>query len=265
MAKYKKTGTLDGYSTIKAIARATKNHPAKPAGTRKKAARPEPVVSPSGKVEPSKPADYRELGANVARTVMPEKHLVECYECGYTFQLHGRAKKINCSKCRLILDLEDRTIEGKWSEDLKTAGRIRIGPAAIIQHGKIIGQDVVLDGTVEGGSVRAMRRLEIGSQAVFGERSIRAVDLTIGPEAKVRFKKPAHYREVEIHGSLRADLTASGQVRIYPLGLLEGKFSGGHLVIEEGGGLKAEVELREPGTEPESEPETEPESDQQSA
>jgi cytoskeletal protein CcmA (bactofilin family) len=142
-----------------------------------------------------------------------------------------------------MLDREDRTIEGKWSEDLKTAGRIRISAAAIVKTGTIIGQDIVLEGTVEGGQIRAMRRLEIGAEAVFSEKAIRAVDLAIAPGATVRFKKPANYREVEVGGTLRADLAASGVVTIHPLGLLEGKFSGSHLVVEEGGGLKAEVEL----------------------
>ncbi len=246
MARYKKTGTLDGYSTIKAIARATKDHPGS-APTKKKKKTVTPAVAADGKVEPAKPPDYRELGANVARTVVPGKHIVECYECGYTFQLHGRAKQINCSKCRLILNLEDQVIEGKWNQDLKTAGRIRIGPTAIIQKGTIIGQDIALEGTVEGGTIRAMRRLEIGPEAVFPEKAISACDLTIAPGATVRFKKPARYREVKIGGRLRADLTASGVVTIHPLGLLEGTFSGNHLVVEEGGGLKAKVAVGETG------------------
>ena len=168
MAKRKKTGTLDSYATIKAIARAAHTHPAGPATP------PAPTAIDS---RPTAASDLHPLGAHVARTVVPSRQIIQCHACGYTFQLHGRAKQINCSKCRLMLDLTDHVIGGKWSETLKTAGRIHIKPDGIVQAGELVAQDIVLEGAVEGGTLRALRRLEIAAGAMFSERALVAVDL----------------------------------------------------------------------------------------
>ena len=234
MAKYKKTGTLDSYATIKAIARA---NPVPPAA---KAA--EPATEAPGHA-PADQSDVRPLGAHVARTVVPTRQVIHCYACGYTFQLHGRAKQINCSKCRLMLDLTDHVIAGPWSEPVRTAGRIHVKPEGIVQAGELVAQEILLEGALEGGSLRAMRRLEIAAGAMFSERAIQATDLRIGPGAAVTFKQPAEYRDVEIAGNLQAQLRTTGVVTILPGGLLEGELTGPHLVVTDGGGLRAAVRI----------------------
>ena len=234
MAKYKKTGTLDSYATIKAIARASPvPPPAKPA---------EPAPPEVGHA-PADSHEVRPLGAHVARTVVPTRQVIQCYACGYTFQLHGRAKQINCSKCKLVLDLTDHVIAGPSTATVKTAGRIHVKPEGIIQAGELVAQEILLEGTVESGSLRAMRRLEIAAGAMFAERTIQATDLRIGPGAAVVFKQPAEYRHVEIAGALQARLHTSGVVTILPGGLLTGELTGPHLVVLDGGGLQASVRV----------------------
>ena len=236
MPKNRKISTLDGYATIKAVARAKPEKPAKPA--EKPADRADEPVHIT-----SEPADLQKIGARVARTVMPVKHVIECYECGYKFQLHGRADKTNCSKCRVTLDLTDRTIDGEWNKTLKTTGTIRLSASGILKGGELIASDVVLEGIVEGGTVRAMRRLELAEGALFPEKAISASDLLIGAGATFTFKHETKYRDIEVVGHLKGKFVSTGVVTIKPGGLLEGDLRAQHLVVEDGGGLKANLQI----------------------
>ncbi len=237
MSKQRKVSTLDGYATLKAAARAVKAH--------EKAESPALATARSSAAAPS--TDQQKIGTGVGRTVMPARHVIECYECGYKFQLHGRAAKTNCSKCRAVLDLSDHTIDSDWSESLRTTGTIRLTARAILNAGDLIANDVVLDGLLEGGRVRAMRRLELGPGAIFSEKAIAAADLKIGDGASITFKQEANYRDVEVCGTLNARLHASGIVTVKPGGLLTGEVHAAHLIVEDGGGLKATLHIA-PGT-----------------
>src|ERR1041385_3364358 len=99
VSKNRKVNTLDSYATIRAVAR-TKPVPGSPA----------PADSDAGQAD-ALPGDSQTTGARVARTALPVKHQIECYECGYKFQVHGRVTTTHCPKCRALLDLTDRTID----------------------------------------------------------------------------------------------------------------------------------------------------------
>lgn len=219
MAKYQKTNTVDGYAALKAAARAAHAQPKSP-------------VAPP-----------RAEAVHVGRTVVPPKHVIQCYECGYTFQLHGKASSTNCSKCRVILDISDHAITGPWSKSLKTAGHIRIAADARIDGGELVGNDIVLAGTVKKGKLRAMRRLELEAGATFPEDAVSAPDLSIAAGAVIVFDEPGQYRDVQIHGTLRARLRVNGTIRIHTGGWLDGELETAHLTIEEGGGLTGAVTL----------------------
>ena len=91
MAKPRKDGVVDSYAAIKAASRAVKSR------------------------APAVGDELQKLGAQVRQGAVPTKQLIECYECGYRFQLHGRVPKTNCNKCRTMLDLSDHTIANRWS------------------------------------------------------------------------------------------------------------------------------------------------------
>ena len=229
MAKTRKDGVVDSYAAIKAAQRAVKSRPARGA-----------VVAPAAGVEPD---ELQKLGAQVRQGAIPSKQLIECYECGYRFQLHGRVAKTNCNKCRAILDLSDHTIAKRWSGTLKTAGAVRVTAAGVIEAGSITCNDFILEGTVEAGLVCAMRRLELRPGARFSEHNLKAADLFIAPGAAIAFLEPAEYRDVEIAGTLRANLNATGTVSVKGGGFLQGEVRGQHLLVEEGGGLNASVSV----------------------
>ncbi len=231
MPKPRKVNTLDSYATIRAVARA------KPASALPK------TPPPDNEQSNIAPADPQRTGARVASTAVPVKHQIDCYECGYRFQTHGRVTSTHCPKCRVLLDLIDHTIDTEWVETIKTAGTIRLTPTGVLKSGDLIGADVIIEGIIEGGRARALRTIELAAGAIFSEKSISAPDLRIGPGAEFKFKHTAKYRNVEVSGSLNAKLEVTGLVIVKPGGLLEGEVHAEHLVVEDGGGLRAELHI----------------------
>ena len=230
MSKNRKVNTLDSYATIRAVAR-TKPVPGSA-----------PPDGDAGQTDMAS-GDNQTTGARVARTALPVKHQIECYECTYKFQVHGRVTATHCPKCRALLDLTDRTIDTEWVETIKTAGTIRLAPTGVLKSGDLIGADVIIEGIIEGGRARALRTLELGAGAIFSEKSVSGPDLRIAAGAEFKFKQPARYRNVELLGTLHARLEATGVVTVRSGGLLEGEVGTGHLIVEDGGGLKATLRI----------------------
>jgi cytoskeletal protein CcmA (bactofilin family) len=231
VTKNRKVNTLDSYATIRAVAR-TKPGSAPPASA---------PAEPAASEEPTH--DVAKSGARVARTTVPVKHPIDCYECGYKFQVHGRATTTHCPKCRVLLDLTDHTIDTEWVDTIKTAGTIRLTSTGVLKNGDLIGADVILEGIIEGGRARASRTLELGAGAIFSEKAVSGPDLRIGPGAEFKFKQDAKYRNVEVMGTFRARLEATGMITVRPGGLLEGEVQTEHLVVEDGGGLRAQLHI----------------------
>ena len=232
VAKSHKASVVDGYTAIKVVQHAAKGHD-----------RAAPAATPPSDTPGAESPDLKQLGAHISRTAVPVKHVIECYECGYKFQLHGRAASTNCSKCRVTLDLTDHVIDGKWNKSFKTCGTVHLAAKGVLQSGEIVANDFILEGTIEAGTVRAMRKLELRPGARFSETNVSAPDLVIAPGATIAFIAPAEFRDVEIAGTLRANLHATGIVTVKAAGLLQGEFHGEHLIVEEGGGLLAAVQI----------------------
>ncbi len=231
MTKNRKVNTLDSYATIRAVARA------------KPAPAPQPPAPDDHAASDEAAHDAQNQGARVARTTLPVKHQIDCYECGYKFQVHGRVTTTHCPKCRALLDLSDHVIDTEWVDTIKTAGTIRLTPTGVLKNGDLIGADVILEGIIEGGRARALRTLELGAGAIFSEKAVSGLDLRIASGADFKFKQEAKYRNVEVSGTLRARLEATGVVTVKPGGLLEGEIQTEHLIVEDGGGLKAQLHI----------------------
>jgi cytoskeletal protein CcmA (bactofilin family) len=231
--KNRKVNTLDSYATIRAVAR-TKPVPGLPP--------PAPAADDATPAD-TPPTDLQKTGARVARTTVPVKHHIECYECGYKFQVHGRATTTHCPKCRVLLDFKDHLIDSEWVETIKTAGTIRLTATGVLKSGDLIGAEVIIEGIIEGGRARALRTIELGAGAIFSEKAVSAPDLRIAPGAEFKFKQDTKYRNVEIFGTLHAKLESTGIITVRPGGLLSGEVQAQHLVVEDGGGLKAMLRI----------------------
>ena len=233
MAKYQKsTKVVGGFDTFKAAQRA--------AGSVRsgKGAERKPSGGTSGGPVP--------IASRINHTALPTKHEIMCYECGYEFQLTGRTPTTHCPKCRKMLEIKDHIINGEWSETVKTAGKVDILSDAVIRSGKIMATDIRLSGRVEGGQLQAYRWLELNAGAVFDEKAIEPRNLRIGPGANVVLKRGLSLRDLEVHGVLKADVTAEGSVMIKTSGCLKGSLSSAHLTVEEGGGIKGRVRIEPP-------------------
>lgn len=236
MADRGKTRVVDGYTALKAAQRRAQQD--KPA--------PADATGPPSHSPPEEKNKPKSIGTHIGRTVMPTKFDLVCYACGYEFKMTGKARTTLCPKCKKTLDLTDHSITDTFDKDLITAGKVHVTASAILTGGVITANDIVLEGTQRGGELVAHKTLEIRPGALFNEKNIKARHLHTAPGAAVSFKKKAQFHDVDIAGELNADIQADGVVTIRPGGCLKGRLSGAHLVVEEGGGLWADMEIRPP-------------------
>lgn len=229
MPRERKTKIFDGYTVFQAARRAED----------KEESPPEPSTS-SHEAQAAEP----KIGAHIARTVLPTKHDITCYECGFAFQLTGRAQTTFCPRCRSEISLEDHRIAGESTVDVKTGANVHIAEGAVVRGGTITANDVVLDGELDGGRLRVFRWLELGPAARFDPACAEAAHLRVRQEATINLSE-IRFRDVEVSGALRAVLRADGLVTIKAGGVLEGELNGPRLTVEEGGGLKASVTIGE--------------------
>jgi cytoskeletal protein CcmA (bactofilin family)/predicted Zn-ribbon and HTH transcriptional regulator len=228
MAEPRKTDVVDGFTVVRMVKHAKDSgvEPAKKAAPEASAQKP-----------PERPQPVRHIG----KTVQPTKRPIRCYECGYDFHLTVRVAKTYCPKCRASLELTDHTIEAEWHQDLKTAGQVHVMPGGCIKQGHVIGQEVILEGKIEGGTVEAYGILEVRSGADFSEGQVKSRHLRVGAGVELCWKQKTMLHDVEIFGTLDAELEVSGRLEIKAGGHLRGRVNSRHLMVEDGGGLTARV------------------------
>jgi len=245
MARRGKTEFVDGFATL----RATQRY-----GLEKKysGAKPEEEAAPST----NKPTGPPKSGGTIGRTVMPTQYQIVCYACGYEFVIRGKAEATQCPKCGARLGLKDETITGAFSDELVTAGKVKLAKSALMNGGMITANDLVIEGIVKSGTLKAFKTIEIHAGAVIPEELIDARHLKVGEGATVQFATPKQFGDVEILGELNANLKATGTVRIGPTGNFLGRIETQHLIVEEGAGLSADVIVRPTTPPPEEEAES---------
>ncbi len=189
-------------------------------------------------------AEPQPIGTRLGSTAMPSENRIVCYECGYEFRMTGKVARLACSKCHILLDTGDHVVDSVWTEDLKTVGTIRIVEGGAIQGGVIIANDVVLaGGTISGGRVNAVKCLVLEHHNPFSRDFVTARDLRIAEGVSVATETELTYREVELAGRLSASLKAVERLIIRETGCLVGKVQTPSLVVEDGAGLLAEIDV----------------------
>jgi cytoskeletal protein CcmA (bactofilin family) len=235
MAALRKATEVDGLSLVRAVrhARAGDHEPRPPASP------------PPERTEPPHDASG-ERAARIGRTAMPTRNEIHCYECGYAFQSTGRMQSLLCPKCRRALDQADYTIEGESATSVRTTGNIRLAAGGVLKSGTLVARDISLAGAVEGGSVKAHRRLTIEPGATFDPDVLSCRDLTVLSGARMKFAGKRNFRSVEVSGELEGHLAVDGPIYVRAGGHLKGRLEGAHLIVEDGGGLTADVEIMPP-------------------
>lgn len=232
MSALRKSTEVDGLSLVRAIRHA-----------REAGHEPPPSAAPPPEKKPEPPADGKEREARIGRTALPPKNEIHCYECGYAFLQTGRLTTLLCPKCRKKLDQADYTIESECTESLRTTGNIRLAAGAVLKSGALVARDIVLAGEVEGGTVKAHRRLTIEAGATFDPDLLSAPDLTVESGAEFKFSGKRVFRSLEVAGVLDGHVAVGGLIHVRAGGHLKGRVQGAHLSIDDGGGLTADVEI----------------------
>jgi cytoskeletal protein CcmA (bactofilin family) len=203
---------------------------------------PKPPRAPPEK-PPDQPDDGKSKSARIGKTAVPTKYEYECHKCGYQFTIAGKVQTLYCAKCRTILNQADYTIDKHHDVSIVTAGVVKIGPEGVWAGGDLLARDVVIEGRHEGGTIKSMRRLEVCPGAQVQLDYIQAKDLLVRAGAELALGSEREFRDVEIAGTIDGALNASGLVTIHAGGHFKGKLVTKHLVVEDGGGLTAEVKI----------------------
>lgn len=177
------------------------------------------------------------------RTTLPPRQHIRCFECGYEFDLTGRMNSTHCPKCRTTLDLAGYVIDAPSSDTLKTLGTIRITERGVVTGAHLLATDIDLAGRIKDSLAQAFRYLIVRPGADFIRKEVVSPDLKIEAHAEVRFRDEAAYRNVELWGTLRTRLFASGTVIIHAGAVFEGALTTGHLVVEDGARVQAEMNV----------------------
>ena len=228
---------LDGFNTVQAVRRA---RPGKrgPKFGETRTTLPAVEARQKPKEEAARPVT---TASHIGHTIVPEKSEIVCYECGYTFTLTGKIVKTYCPKCRTILEAIDHVIATEWTGQVKTVGTVEVKPGGVIRNSQIFARNMILAGRVETSTVRVLCRLELAEGAAGDILAITARDLVIRADSKFFFKDGLTGNNIEVQGELRGRIVASGRLIVRPGGYLRGDVLTPHLIVEEGGGLKANL------------------------
>jgi len=226
-------GEVSGYDVVRAAKRARELQGSAPPPP------PRPPLAP-----PAQPPDQPEpekSKARIGKTALPNKYEYTCYQCGYEFTVAGRVHTLYCAKCRTILNQANYTIDKRHDVSIVTAGSVTITPEGIWAGGTLTAREVVLEGKLEAGSIKATARLEIGPNADADWSKLEARDLALREGTTVTWEVPRVFRHVELAGQLEGALECTGSVTIRASGCLRGKVKAPRMKVEDGGGLLADV------------------------
>jgi cytoskeletal protein CcmA (bactofilin family) len=244
MAASDRPRVIDGFSSVQAVRRGR----SKSTGARTRPSRTSlPVTDSDRKIEQPR------LASRIGHTVIPDKHEIVCYECGYKFVFQGRLRDTFCPKCKTELEVQDHAIDGEWSGKIRTIGTVEIKPEAVLKEAEITARNLVLYGNAKDATIRVQGRLEVHKGAQFDMARIRINDLVIKPGGRFTLTRRIVCRNLEIEGALTATVYTEGTAVIRDGGFLKGELHGPSLILEAGGRLKAKIAVGNPNREPEEE------------
>lgn len=183
-------------------------------------------------------------GSRIGRSVMPSKREVLCPACGAASEVTGAVQLFVCNTCRHRMKLEDvRIPEGEWHEDLEVGGTVIVPDGAVLKGGSVTANDIVLQGKMAGTELRACRLMTIGSNAQPDWVRLRALDLELGKGVNLTPGKPVEGRHLLLHGAFCGTARLTGTLTVHADGDFSGELRAAGLRVEEGGGLRARLDV----------------------
>jgi cytoskeletal protein CcmA (bactofilin family) len=182
--------------------------------------------------------------SRIGHTAVPDRNEIVCPDCGYEFVLQGKILKTYCPKCRTLLEMSHIVLEEEARGSLRTIGTIEVGRKTRVEEGtELVAGRLIVAGDARPAKLRACSVLELrrGGQVDLARTTLR--DLLVADGGRLSTVARLTCRNAEIAGTLRAKLFSVGRTTVRAGGLLQGEMHGAHLVVEEGGGLVADVFL----------------------
>ena len=234
----KKEPTLiDGYSSVQAIKRSGKAPQAQPKLKHSATQLPHAVAPP----EPATPA--APVAPKAQHTAVPMKHDLVCYECDFAFTQSGKMHYAFCPKCKRKLDIENHTISGAWTTDLRTMGTIEIMPDAILSPVTLVAQTIIVAAEASRVTLRATRRLELAAGGNINLHTATMKELHIRHGALYAFPDGVTCRIIDIAGALHANIRAEERVLIRATGYFRGELYSPRLQVQDGATIRATMFL----------------------
>jgi len=135
----------------------------------------------------------------------------------------------------------DHTIDGVWSGTIKTVGTVELKSGGIMRDGNVVAGDIVVAGNAKGCTMFACRTLQLCKGAEVDFRKITVRDLLIEGGGKFVVSHKVVCQNLDVRGDLRAKVFTGGVAVIRHGGVLRGELHSPHLIVEDGGGLRAKV------------------------
>jgi len=239
VAGFEKAKVIDGFSSIQAVRR--KGTDGESDG---------PRLRESSSKLPERQGDGEGRGdaalkkARIGHTALPPKYEILCYECGFAFTVTGRLHNVICSKCREQLEVGDYFITQEHTDPIKTIGAVTVKDGGALRGTNVIARDLVLEGgIVEDTHVRACGCVRFGKAASYRDASINTRDVLIDVDAEVVFKKSLMCRKLDVKGDVKGRLSCVEAMTVHPGGVIRGDVVTEHLIVQDGGGLKAKLRV----------------------
>lgn len=236
----KSSSVINSYTSIQAVKRSAEEKSKKDGQGS--------VVSTEQQQAVSKP-QVKQVGqssndARFAHTAKPTLHQIECYACGYTYNVRGTLTSIICPKCKVSLDVKDYIINSEKIKDIATVGVVEINTAGIIKDSSIKANKIVLKGKFINSTIFANVSVEIFGGAEFDIDKIETNNLIIGEGNSIlSLKDDLTHKNIEIRGKMKANIVSSGTVTIVSTGFFIGSIKAKTLIVEDGACLLADLEI----------------------
>jgi len=243
----RKTKVVDGFTAIRAAQEAARQGRGDP--LRQDSEVPKPST---GQVDPK-------AGTRIGKSVMPTAREVICPECGASTSVKGKVELWICSKCRHRMKLQDLALPAEeWEGEIEVGGTVIIPAGAICKSGKITANDIVLQGEMAGVELHACRKLTIGPKAKPDWVRLKNLDLELGVGVDLTPGKPVLGRNLSLHGKFAGTAILDGTLTVHADGDFSGELRSAGLKVEEGGGLRAKLDVKPENAPPPPKPKKKP-------
>jgi len=180
---------------------------------------------------------------------VPPEHRKKASENGSSFEIRCYhiqhvsrfAKSTQCERCSVYISLANYEVKAQKSHSLRTRGDIVIAKRGGLKNCEIACHHLVVNGTIDAfidcSGDATFRKSGIVRGEVFCRR------LLIDKHCEVEFPDRVKVQRADINGTLKGNLTCSGNVKISKTAIVEGDVKAVDITIKDGGSITGEMDI----------------------